>query len=375
VQLSDPHAPNPTFTTPEGVANTDLTFELRVSDGSATSVDTVSVRVAAAPSTAGAAPPPATPASAPPQPSPETVEPADSAATDSAAGADRDGAASSVSGVTVASTASAPAAPTQAAPAASTPSAPSSDAVANPSHSEPRAVINPRRDLTDGATAAGGELEWDGGEEIQVLDAHDRADVDLQEAAAAAQLEVERLSESLLGDSGVIPGGAFVAEADSAAETELDLAWTRPPATSDGRAAASSMSSDGAAFDEVPLDLAGVDERGRPHFEPGQPVWVRPIDEPSTSTDEARPRGSDQTTDTSRRFERFAQRGPADTPETARAPQSRFEEPVAATHAPSQSGWLAALWGLLRGRAGTVDSAHESTVDTADRKDANVKRK
>ncbi|MEP0848546.1 MAG: hypothetical protein HRF50_17210, partial [Phycisphaerae bacterium] len=45
VRLSDPHSPNPTFSAPEGVANTDLTFELHVSDGTHTSVDALTVTV------------------------------------------------------------------------------------------------------------------------------------------------------------------------------------------------------------------------------------------------------------------------------------------------------------------------------------------
>ncbi|MBN1343362.1 MAG: carbohydrate binding domain-containing protein, partial [Phycisphaerae bacterium] len=45
VQLSDPNAPNPTFTAPEGLSNSEVTFELRVSDGHNTSVDTVAVTI------------------------------------------------------------------------------------------------------------------------------------------------------------------------------------------------------------------------------------------------------------------------------------------------------------------------------------------
>ncbi|TWT41283.1 Chitinase A precursor [Phycisphaerae bacterium RAS1] len=45
VQLSDPNAATPSFSAPEGVANTDVTFELRVSDGTNTSVDSVTVHV------------------------------------------------------------------------------------------------------------------------------------------------------------------------------------------------------------------------------------------------------------------------------------------------------------------------------------------
>jgi hypothetical protein len=47
VVLSDPCAAEPEFEAPEGVANTDLEFELRVSDGVNTSVDTVTVTVQA----------------------------------------------------------------------------------------------------------------------------------------------------------------------------------------------------------------------------------------------------------------------------------------------------------------------------------------
>ncbi len=45
VTLSDPASANPTFAAPEQLSNTDLTFELRVSDGESTSVDTVTVTV------------------------------------------------------------------------------------------------------------------------------------------------------------------------------------------------------------------------------------------------------------------------------------------------------------------------------------------
>ncbi len=45
VSLSDATAANPTFTAPEGVSNTDVSFELRVSDGTNTSVDTVTIHV------------------------------------------------------------------------------------------------------------------------------------------------------------------------------------------------------------------------------------------------------------------------------------------------------------------------------------------
>ena len=45
VTLSDPSAPNPTFVAPEGVSNSNVTFELRVSDGVNTSLDTVIVSV------------------------------------------------------------------------------------------------------------------------------------------------------------------------------------------------------------------------------------------------------------------------------------------------------------------------------------------
>jgi hypothetical protein len=45
VELSDPHAAQPTFTTPELAHDTDLTFELRVSDGTNTSVATTTIHV------------------------------------------------------------------------------------------------------------------------------------------------------------------------------------------------------------------------------------------------------------------------------------------------------------------------------------------
>ncbi|MBN2448010.1 MAG: hypothetical protein JXO22_14865 [Phycisphaerae bacterium] len=45
VTLSDPTSANPTFTAPEGLSNSDVTFELRVSDGTNTSVDTVSITI------------------------------------------------------------------------------------------------------------------------------------------------------------------------------------------------------------------------------------------------------------------------------------------------------------------------------------------
>ncbi len=45
VELSDAHAANPTFTAPEGISNSDVTFELQVSDGTNTSVDTVNVTI------------------------------------------------------------------------------------------------------------------------------------------------------------------------------------------------------------------------------------------------------------------------------------------------------------------------------------------
>ncbi|NWG72704.1 MAG: hypothetical protein HXY23_14025, partial [Parvularculaceae bacterium] len=45
VTLNDVHAPNPTFVAPKKVLNEPITFELRVSDGTNTSVDTVAVQV------------------------------------------------------------------------------------------------------------------------------------------------------------------------------------------------------------------------------------------------------------------------------------------------------------------------------------------
>jgi len=58
VTLDDPTSATPSFEAPEGLVNSDATFELRVSDGSTTAVDTVTVEIAAdddAPSaTAGA---------------------------------------------------------------------------------------------------------------------------------------------------------------------------------------------------------------------------------------------------------------------------------------------------------------------------------
>jgi hypothetical protein len=45
VTLDDPASDSPTFTAPEGVANTDVAFELRVSDGTNTSIDTVNVTI------------------------------------------------------------------------------------------------------------------------------------------------------------------------------------------------------------------------------------------------------------------------------------------------------------------------------------------
>ncbi|MDF1798999.1 MAG: Ig-like domain-containing protein, partial [Planctomycetota bacterium] len=47
VVLSDTSAASPTFNAPEGLANSDLVFELRVTDGTSTSTDTVTVSVAA----------------------------------------------------------------------------------------------------------------------------------------------------------------------------------------------------------------------------------------------------------------------------------------------------------------------------------------
>jgi hypothetical protein len=45
IELSDSHATSPTFTAPEGVVNTDLTFELSVSDGTNSTTDMVTVTV------------------------------------------------------------------------------------------------------------------------------------------------------------------------------------------------------------------------------------------------------------------------------------------------------------------------------------------
>src|SRR5882724_4007169 len=45
VTLSDAHAASPTFTAPEGLANTDVAFQLSVSDGTNTSLDSVTVHV------------------------------------------------------------------------------------------------------------------------------------------------------------------------------------------------------------------------------------------------------------------------------------------------------------------------------------------
>ncbi|MFH1747180.1 MAG: hypothetical protein ABIG44_09080, partial [Planctomycetota bacterium] len=45
VTLSDASAANPTFTAPEGLSNSEVTFELHVSDGENTSVDTMSVTI------------------------------------------------------------------------------------------------------------------------------------------------------------------------------------------------------------------------------------------------------------------------------------------------------------------------------------------
>ena len=47
VELSDPSAPTPTFEAPEGLVNTDLTFEIQVSDGTYTSMDSVTITVEA----------------------------------------------------------------------------------------------------------------------------------------------------------------------------------------------------------------------------------------------------------------------------------------------------------------------------------------
>ncbi len=49
VTLSNPAAANPTFVAPQGVSNSQVTFELRASDGTNTSVDTVAVNVNDAP--------------------------------------------------------------------------------------------------------------------------------------------------------------------------------------------------------------------------------------------------------------------------------------------------------------------------------------
>ncbi|MEE9391699.1 MAG: tandem-95 repeat protein, partial [Planctomycetota bacterium] len=45
VVLDDPHATSPTFTAPEGLTNSEITFELQVTDGSNTATDTVTVNV------------------------------------------------------------------------------------------------------------------------------------------------------------------------------------------------------------------------------------------------------------------------------------------------------------------------------------------
>mgnify|MGYP000093132869 CR=1 FL=1 len=45
VTLDDANAASPTFTAPEGLANSDITFELQVSDGTNTSSDTVTITV------------------------------------------------------------------------------------------------------------------------------------------------------------------------------------------------------------------------------------------------------------------------------------------------------------------------------------------
>ena len=45
VVLSDPTSPTPTFFAPEGTSDSEITFELQVSDGTNTSVDTVSVSI------------------------------------------------------------------------------------------------------------------------------------------------------------------------------------------------------------------------------------------------------------------------------------------------------------------------------------------
>ncbi|MBK7877332.1 MAG: hypothetical protein IPJ77_16590 [Planctomycetes bacterium] len=43
--MSDANSPSPTFTAPEGLANSDIVFELAVSDGTNTSVETVTITV------------------------------------------------------------------------------------------------------------------------------------------------------------------------------------------------------------------------------------------------------------------------------------------------------------------------------------------
>ena len=45
VTLSDATASEPTFTAPEGLSNSEITFELQVSDGTNTSIDTMSVTI------------------------------------------------------------------------------------------------------------------------------------------------------------------------------------------------------------------------------------------------------------------------------------------------------------------------------------------
>ncbi len=353
VALSDPTAPRPTFVAPQGLANTELTFELRVSDGRHESTDTVTVRVNTDPDApsahagpegsaepgetvqlAGSAAAPAgqeltyewVQAAGPPvelsdahAPNPSFAAPPVDAPTELRFELRvSDGQNTSVDTVTL--TVAAPAATPEPTVAASTQDAPADDALPPP--------------RSPAAASAG---DWDGTEDLQVLDPVAELSGAVETGAAARPTIADVSPDDVVGGSAADAGQSphFVSR-----EQDLTLDAPPPPPPIDLPSELSHQRPQDVFVleSEVVLDEGGAQDSDPANAARGRATFV-PIAEDADLA--------------------------AGAPRAADAPAPPPDQPTDAP--PPRDGFWALLWGLIRGSGGTRASSESSETEKSRR--------
>ncbi|MFN0137778.1 MAG: PKD domain-containing protein, partial [Phycisphaerae bacterium] len=290
VTLSDAHAATPMFTAPALAEASELRFELRVSDGTTTSIDTVTVRVAAEPI--------APPVDAPVSPS----EPAEQL-------------------VAAAPIVEPPMPSVEPTVAVTNPPAEQADAVPSNAPAVVETVASSPAQQPSNAAS-----DWDGSEDLQVLDANDGYEADLDGDVVVAAEHIEAVEPALVSMDELF-----------APTSEIQLTIERAPAGE------IELNPNGARFDQVFRHTDGA--TGNANESQSNFVATRALNDADGAA-QPRPRWAEQSPQS---FE--ASGAGVDTGLDEEYVAVGAEE--AAPAAERSAGMFAQLWGLVRGLAGT----------------------